>query len=379
MILVYILLSITIGLLVFFIIRQGFSKPADVSIEIANKLNELFPQLIKSANDSLITMADQKLGAKKDEINVDLTNKKEAIEKMISQVLEELNRNQNKLEAAEKERVGSFSALSQKLDEQKSLTQQLSATADGLKKVLSNNQMRGQFGEEVAEELLKSSGFVEGINYQKQTTGTSSSRPDITILMPNGLKVNVDVKFPYTNLVKMTEAEDPVLKEQYSSAFHASVKTKIKEVTTREYINPSDNTVDFVVLFIPNEMIFSYIYEKYSDLRQEAFQKKVVLAGPFGFTALIRLIQQAHENFHFQKNIQQIVNHINEFLKQFNEYNESVTLLGNRIKSVSEQFEKVDTTRSRQLLRVVDKIRLESSTDSGQTALEIQTRLDEIK
>jgi DNA anti-recombination protein RmuC len=126
-------------------------------------------------------------------------------------------------------------------------------------------------------------------------------------------------------------------------------------------------------------MIFSYIYEKYSDLRQEAFQKKVVLAGPFGFTALIRLIQQAHENFHFQKNIQQIVNHINEFLKQFNEYNESVTLLGNRIKSVSEQFEKVDTTRSRQLLRVVDKIRLESSTDSGQTALEIQTRLDEIK
>ena len=34
------------------------------------------------------------------------------------------------------------------------------------------------------------------------------------------------------------------------------------------------NTVDFVVVFIPNEMIFSFIYERFPALLEEAFNKK---------------------------------------------------------------------------------------------------------
>ena len=30
-------------------------------------------------------------------------------------------------------------------------------------------------------------------------------------------------------------------------------------------INPEENTVDFVVMFIPNEMIFSFIYERFDE------------------------------------------------------------------------------------------------------------------
>lgn len=73
--------------------------------------------------------------------------------------------------------------------------------------------------------------------------------------------------------------------------FEKDVKEKIKQVTTRDYINPTDKTVDFVILFIPNEMIFSYIYEKMSEVSEEAMASRVILAGPFSFTAILRMVK----------------------------------------------------------------------------------------
>ena len=50
--------------------------------------------------------------------------------------------------------------------------------------------------------------------------------------------------------------------KKYLADFKTDIKNKIKEITTRNYISPEENTVDFVIMFIPNEMIFSFIYEK---------------------------------------------------------------------------------------------------------------------
>lgn len=162
----------------------------------------------------------------------------------------------------------------------------------------------------------------------------------------------------------MAEA-DEVGKKEYLKLFEKDVKDKIKQVVSRNYINPQDNTVDFVILFIPNEMIFSFIYDKMNSLWTDGMKQKVVFAGPFSFTAILRLVRQAYDNFRYQKNVQKIITQIKAFEIEFDKYNEEFTKIGDRIKSLSDQYAFVEGTRTKQLLKTVDKVRQEDIKTDG--------------
>ena len=149
------------------------------------------------------------------------------------------------------------------------------------------------------------------------------------------------------------------MKQKYMKDFEKDVKEKIKQVTSRDYINPEDKTVDFVILFIPNEMIFSYIYDKMPELSLEAMESKVVLTGPFSFTAILRMIKQSYENFRVQKNIYNIIGHVKSFEKEFDNFSSEFYKIGDRIGSLQKQYDTVSTTRFNQLTRKIDKVREE--------------------
>lgn len=346
---VYILVSIIVSLVIIYI-----------------TFRMILPDVVKNANEQLIQMANQKLGAEKQDMKTDLENKKSAFEKIAKDIKDLIEKTENKLDISDKERIGSFSKLKEAVENQVRITEQLSVTTENLKRVLSNNQMRGQFGEQVAENLLKMSGFVRGVDYDfNKEQKSSGTRPDFTIYLPNKIKINVDVKFPYQNLQKMTETNDKATKNELEKLFERDIKEKIKQVTTRDYINPEDNTVDFVVMFIPNEMIFSFIYEKMNNLWVEAMKQKVVMAGPFSFTATLRLVRQAYDNFRYQKNVQKIIGDIKIFETEFVKYNEEFVKIGERIDSLSKQYNVVNSTRTNQLTRSIDRIKLEETSSDN--------------
>jgi DNA anti-recombination protein RmuC len=89
---------------------------------------------------------------------------------------------------------------------------------------------------------------------------------------------------------------------------------------------------------------------------------KVIFAGPFNFTAILRLIRQSYSNFKYQKNVSKIITLIKEFEDEFDNYNKEFEKIGDRITSLSEQYEKVDSTRTKQLIKTVDKIKIEDGT-----------------
>ncbi|KKP68923.1 hypothetical protein A2X44_05510 [candidate division CPR3 bacterium GWF2_35_18] len=346
-------------------LKNSKEMDENVSKSVELKLRELFPTLAADANKQLITMANEKLGAEKKEIKTDFENKRGEIERLVKTIQQELKDNRHGLEEAEKNRIGSFKALSSQLEEYKKVTNELSVSTENLKKVLSNNQLRGQFGEQVADNLLKMAGFVRGTDYEfnKEQVG-SETRPDFAIFLPDRTRINIDSKFPYNNLQRVAEAENEDTKKEYMKKFERDVREKIKQVATRDYINPEDKTVDFAILFIPNEMIFSYVYDQMNDLWAEAMTKKVILAGPFSFTAILRMVKQAYDNFKFQENIQQIIGHVQMFSKEFEKFNEEFSKVGERITSLEDQYNKVNGTRMNQLRKRMEKVQLESGTDT---------------
>ena len=354
--------GVLLGIGIFYFFFKNTNKQKEeISETISQKLTEILPSVLDQANESLIRMADQKLGAESSKSRIDLENKRAEIERLVKQIQEDLKESKKELEVSEKDRISSFSALKNSLDEYKKITEQLSVSTENLKKVLSNNQMRGQFGEQVADDLLKMAGFVVGQTYTRQES-ENGARPDFTVYLPDKTKINVDAKFPYASLQRMTETDDVDAKKRYMKQFESDIKEKIKQVTTREYISVEDGTVDFVILFIPNEMIFSFIYDKMPQIWEDAMSRKVILAGPFSFTAILRMVKQAYENFRVQENIFKIVGYIQAVEKEFDKFNEEFDKVGDRIEQLQKQYSEVSTTRVNQMKRKMDLVKLEGGT-----------------
>jgi len=205
--------------------------------------------------------------------------------------------------------------------------------------------------------LLKVAGFVKGLNYDGNLSQeTNANRPDFTVYLPDKSKVNIDVKFPYQSLMKFQEVEGELEKRKYFSQFKTDVKQKIKQITSRDYINPEEKTLDFVILFVPNEMIFSVINDQLYDVVNEANQKKVAIVGPVSFITFLRMIHQSYDNFKIQEDLHRVVNLIGKFKDEFDKYNSEFDNIGNKIKSLSGQYDKVAGVRTRQLTKIVDRI-----------------------
>lgn len=345
----------------YFILKKNQSN--DLARSIEETLNNLLPKITQSAGEQTALLAKEKLESASVSLKQDFQNKQTMIQDTIKRLQEELKQANDRLEKAERDRIGSFEGLRQQISLQTKQTDSLIATTTRLQSVLSNNQQRGIFGERVAKELLDLAGFSKGIDYLEQESQSEGARPDFTLLLPNGMKINVDAKFPYQNLLKLVETKDESQREQYRKAFEQDVKAKIKQVTTREYVNTSENTVDFVIIFVPNEKIFSHIYDEMNDILTEGLRQKVIFAGPFSFTAILRMVRQAYDNFSIQKNLQNIVKYIQTFREEFGKYNEEFDKLGDRIESTSKQFQSVAQTRTLKLSRIVDKIELESGAE----------------
>lgn len=280
-----------------------------------------------------------------------LENNQKAIDQIIGNLEKQLKENRREVGDLK----GQNSAIREQLANTAKITEGLQVSTEGLKNLLANNRLRGEWGEQVAEDLLLAAGFVEKVNFTKQSS-TQEGRPDFTILLPDGSKLNVDAKFPFDDLVAYQDAQNDTDKKRALNRFRDSVKNKIKEITTKDYINPEDQTLDFVVMFIPNEMIFSFIYEKLPDINQYCNERKVVLAGPFGFTAVLRLVLQTYKNFSYEKGLQQILGLISKFQEEYGKFGESMDRLGRQLETTQKTYLEVEGTRSRQLTRLVDRI-----------------------
>lgn len=297
----------------------------------------------------------------KEEIETGVKDILESNQKLLAEITRGLEK---QLESSRKE-VGDLSrqnaAIREQLANTAKVTEGLQVSTDSLRNLLSNNRLRGDWGEQVAEDLLLAAGFVEKVNFIKQAT-TNEGRPDFTILLPDGSKLNVDAKFPFDDLMEYQAAKTEAARKAALSKFSTSIKTKVKGITSKDYINPEDSTLDFVVMFIPNEMIFSFIYEKLPEINDYCNQRKVVLAGPFGFTAVLRLIMQAHKHFGYEKHMQEIFGLVSKFQDEYAKFGEHMQRLGNQLATAQKTFYEVEGVRNRQLTKVVDQIQSRSDT-----------------
>ncbi len=324
---------------------------------LKNSFSHISLEALSKSTEQFLQLANQTLARQLQSGSMTLEEKKKLIDQTFQSMQDELNKVQNLIQELEKDRIEKFGMLTQNLTETQKTIQQLSETTNKLTTALAQSKTRGQWGERMAEDILRLSGMKEGINYIKQKAIQSvNTRPDYTFLLPNDLKLNMDVKFPYDNYMAFQNSQNDKEREIYKQNFLKDVRQRIKEVTTRDYINPSENTVDYVLVFIPNEHMYSFIMENDSRIIDEALKQKVILCSPITLYAIIAIIRQAVDNFTLEKKAAQIIELMGMFHKQWGEFLKSLESMGKKIDDARKEFEKLITTRKNQLERPLRKI-----------------------
>jgi len=315
---------------------------------LLDKFSTISLDALSKNSAEFLKLAEEKLKSQTVEGIKDLEGKKELIDRSLTEMDRTLSDVKQKIEAVNKGNV----EVSTLIKKHEDVTQRLKDTTDHLKQALASSKKRGEWGERMAEDIINLVGMVEGVNYIKQKTlEGSSGRPDYTFFMPNRLKINMDVKFPLENYMQYLNAETDHARKRYRDELLKNTKVMIKQVTTRDYINPSDNTVDYVIVFIPNEQVYSFINESDPGIMDEALKQKVVLCSPFTLYAILAVIRQAIENFNLEKTAAEILKLLGEFSKQWNAYKDKFKIMGDRLDAARKEYDFLVTTRSNMLRR----------------------------
>ncbi len=317
----------------------------EVRGEMENAFKAFAGEALKDSSDQFLKMAAEKFKSLTEKADQHLTEKK----KLIDQNLSEMDKKLKGIADQSIELKGS-------LQENRLETEKLRKTAASLHEVLSSSQKRGQWGERMVEDILQFIGLVENINYQKQSQVESGQRPDYTFKLPKEKVLNMDVKFPLAHYENYISAEDDFHRNEEKKTFLQDVKKHIKTVAGRTYINPAEGTLDYVMLFIPNESIYGFINKEDPELINYAMRNKVLLCSPLTLYAVLSLIHQATRNFAMEERAAEVMNLVDAFRKQWGMYVAAMDKLGNSIDSARRNYETLVTTRKRQLEKPLDKI-----------------------
>ena len=231
----------------------------------------------------------------------------------------------------------------------------LTETTNQLRQILSSSQARGQWGERMVEDILNLLGMLEGKNYDKQTT-EGSDRPDFTFHLPKGKRLNMDVKFPITHYEQFLSAEDEPTRAAEKNQFLTDIRGHVKAVSGRSYIDPAGGTVDYVLLFIPNESIYSFINQEDHELMDFALEKRIVLCSPLTLYAILSLIRQSVSSFAVEQRAGDLQQLVQKFSEQWIKYNEKVESVGKSLATTQKHFDDLNSTRTKALERPMEKI-----------------------
>lgn len=315
---------------------------------IPHLLEELF---LKSAG----LVSDQHrslMSSEQARIQSDLERQHKSIESMVHRIESTFKERQYLLQQSEKDRSASFATLTEQLQEQRKAVDQLQFSTGKLAELLDHNQMRGQWGETMIEDLLQANGLVEGTHYQRQRiiSGTDLI-PDISLLLPEKASISIDVKFPFAELITLQNSKTDAEKKQAIKKFGQLVSVHIKKVA--EYIQPEHGTLDFSILFIPSEMVFSFINQELPETVQLAMRERVLLVSPFTLIVVALTIRESYRNFLLSDTLREAAVSLESFIGEWKKSKESWEKHGKLLTQLQRSYEEITGARARQLERKV--------------------------
>lgn len=256
---------------------------------------------------------------------------------MINQ-LKEIRGNVDGTSKAMHEQISSFTKETVQIREQLSQLQEEVKSISSFQEIFKTPKLRGEWGEASLEHIL--SEYFPKELYISNFGFSSGETVEFVLKLPNKKLLPIDAKFFSENFEKMLEAKNEEEKKLFQKKFIQDVKLNIDKISSK-YILPSENTVDYALMYIPAEAIFHHIM---FNLREEnigeyARKKKVILTSPNTIYLTLRTIQHWFKDTQISRRTQEILKRLNRIQFDAQKLMESFKKLGNHLRNASLAYE----------------------------------------
>lgn len=224
---------------------------------------------------------------------------------------EKLGQFQQKVETLYVDESKERSALKAQVQELMQLNRTLSDDAKELASALRGSAKRlGNWGELVLERVLEASGLRRGHEYLVQDSRTDEDgqrrQPDVVIRLPEGRCLVVDSKLSLLAYERFATANDDAVRDAALREHLVSVRAHIKGLSEKRYQTLYDDTLDFVLMFIPVEPAFITAITHDEQLFADAWESNVLLVSPSTLLFVVRTVAHLWRQEARSRNAQEI-------------------------------------------------------------------------
>jgi DNA recombination protein RmuC len=279
-------------------------------------LRETFKALsadaLKESAPEFLRLAGETFGKLQESAKGDLAQRQEAIKTLVEPLKQQLESYQKRLQQSETTQSTTLGEVKMQLELLSQQSQSLAQETLQFRMVLRSNQARGRWGEETLRRVVEAAGMSAHCDFTEQIQ-SGDNRPDLVVRLPGQRVIIVDAKVPDFDFLNALESADPQKRTESLATHAAKLKATIKALGEKDYPAQFPNALDYVVLFLPAESLFSAALEGDHDLIVWAAEKKILLATPASLIALLRSVSVSWQQHAQTENAQQIAEAAREF------------------------------------------------------------------
>jgi DNA recombination protein RmuC len=257
--------------------------------DLRDTFKALSADTLKQSAPEFLRLAEQSFGKLQEAAKGDLAQRQEAIKTLVEPLKQQLDSYRKQLQQSEAAQSSTLGEVKKQLELLSQQSHSLANETQQFRMVLTSNQARGRWGEETLRRVVEAAGMSAHCDFSEQAM-EGDSKPDLVVRLPGERLIIVDAKVPDLDFLHAIESADPVKRAQSLASHAAKLKNTIKALAERDYPRLFSNALDYVVLFVPAESLFSAALEGDHDLIIWAAEKRILLATPASLIALLRSV-----------------------------------------------------------------------------------------